>query len=533
MALPSSPPLLPDDDLPSVPASLSLNSGSGVPIGSHSRKRQHSDFAGFSSDPLFSDSTEDDSVLDVDEQPRRKRAVRGPWWSLKKRGERSLRRTMAKKERLEVADSGVWMGSDASDVSIDGIIASQQKMEELAVEDDNEQQLPTAAPDAEAYAARIIQTCVDGGKEAVDLSDLALNHISNTTLRPLHHLIKSSFNENLHPPSEDEFGPLTPSVKLYLSTNQLTALPTELFSLANITVLSLRNNHLTHLPPAIARLIRLSELNISGNDIRCLPWELLDLVHCRDGNHRQILVRPNPLVQPIELSGPSPLRGQYQRLMKSEDFSRFADTRETIAKIRQKLHEQGLMNLRGELELRLKLGRMLRMQYLQDASRSSAEVRVCREELIYLASSSIRYFGVDGTPLRRCGEDWTASLTPPAYAPTAFGCDTMPSLLELGLRRLQAKYDLPHLLSILPDLNVSPTLASAIQRATDNAGAYGNETCTTCGHKYVVARAEWVEWWFNGYPSQPELSAETVLPFLRRACSWGCARVTEMGAFRC
>ncbi|TKA63502.1 hypothetical protein B0A55_11223, partial [Friedmanniomyces simplex] len=57
MALPSSPPLLADDDdsdLPSAPSLLSL------PTGSYHRKRQHSDYDSLSSDPLFSDTTEDD-----------------------------------------------------------------------------------------------------------------------------------------------------------------------------------------------------------------------------------------------------------------------------------------------------------------------------------------------------------------------------------------------------------------------------------------------------------------------------------------
>lgn len=33
----------------------------------------------------------------------------------------------------------------------------------------------------------------------------------------------------------------------------------------------------------------------------------------------------------------------------------------------------------------------------------------------------------------------------------------------------------------------------------------------------MVPRAEWVEFWFDGHGS-----GEQFLPFLRRACSWGC-----------
>ncbi|TKA77695.1 hypothetical protein B0A55_04005 [Friedmanniomyces simplex] len=526
MALPSSPPLLADDDdsdLPSAPSLLSL------PTDSYHRKRQHSDYDSLSSDPLFSDTTEDDEVQDA-ERPRRKKLVRGRWWEVGKRSAHDFRRRMAKKESLRNADSGVFMGSDASEGSVDSILSSQQRLQELAVEDDVvEENAPVQAVlDAEAYAARIIQMCLDSGKEAIDLSSLALNHLSEATLRPLHQLIKSSFTTFTHPPSEDEFSPLTPSITLILSTNQLTSLPAELFNLSNLTCLSLRSNHLTHLPAAIARLTRLTEFNIAGNGIRYLPWELLDLIHCK-GDHRQITARPNPLLQPTDLSGPSPLPRPNYTPAGSEDLSRFADTRETVEKMRVRYREEGCLNLRGELELRLKLGRMLRIQYLQDASRAGTELKLCREELIYLASSSIRYFGVDGTPLRRTHgfppdtDNWPATMDPTAHAPTSPSTpNRTPSLFELALRSLQGTHNLTDFLHASPTTTAtvygfSPPLATAIHAAATNTAAnHGNENCSTCSMHFIVARAEWVEYWFHGFPSQQELSGESVLPFLRR-----------------
>ncbi|KAK1071127.1 hypothetical protein LTR74_003508 [Friedmanniomyces endolithicus] len=529
MALPSSPPLLAiEDDEPDL-----LSASNLLPIASAShpqpRKRPHSDYDSLSSDPLFSDTTEDDEAQNA-ERPRRKKFVRGPWW----RRDPDLRRNMAKRGSLRNADNGVFMGSDGSDDIMDSILSSQQRMQELAVEDQVvEEEAPVqAVSPAESCAVRIIQANLDSGREAVDLSGLALDHISDATLRPLHQLIKSSFTTFTHPPSEDEFGPLTPSLTLILSTNQLTSLPAELFNLSNITCLSLRGNHLTHLTPAIARITRLTELNIAGNNIRYLPWEFLNLLHCQ-GDHRQITIRPNPLLQPTDLSGPSPLPRPNFTPVGSEDLSRFADTRETVEKMRVKHRKAGCLNMRGELELRLKLGRMLRIQHLQAESRAGTELKLCREELIYLASSSIQYLGVDGAPLRRTNgtttdsaDDWPATMDPSAHAPPCSLDIHTPSLFELALRSLQRTHNLSDFLpsptpnpttTTPPDYNLPPSITSALHAAALNTATHGNEKCSTCHREFVVARAQWVEYWFHGFPSQQELSGESVLPFMRRA----------------
>ena len=86
----------------------------------------------------------------------------------------------------------------------------------------------------------------------------------------------------------------------------MSLLPAELFRLENLTVLSLRGNELIDIPPAIAKLQNLEELNIAGNHVKCLPWELMDLFD-RSQDWGRINVRPNPLLEPTNLDGPSPL----------------------------------------------------------------------------------------------------------------------------------------------------------------------------------------------------------------------------------
>ncbi|KAI7482499.1 hypothetical protein KC351_g5690 [Hortaea werneckii] len=548
MTLPSSPPLLPEQDLPNSPTFPALASAQNGNAGLNaaSRKRQLYDYAALSSDPVFSDASTDgdaDQYQNEDGQPRRKKKlVRGPWWNLRQTSSQSLRRSMAKKDRIRNGDSGVWMGSDESQESIDSIVSGQQRLQELAMDDIPRDDLKSddTTPDPEVLAARIVQGCVESGKERVDLSDLALGSLSDDSLRPLQHMIKQSFAEFTHPPSEDEFVPLTPSIQLFLSRNRLAALPAELFSLTNITVLSLRNNDLRYIPPAVSRLSNLTELNVAGNSIRYLPWEVLGLLHSPD-KQRQINVQPNPLWQPCDLSGPSPFRSaNFTSPMTADDLSRWADARDSIDTMRARYEaEHGKLCTRGELELRLKLGRMMRTQYLQEASRAGREVRLSRDELIYLASSTIRYFGPDGTLLRQPrisqaeGPDFSATLESTNREPSSNGSHLVPSLFETALRRLQVDYNLLEFMPHLSDSGMSTSLSSAIRRATSNVLCNGNETCSLCGKNFVIARAEWMEYWFHGFSSQQELTPESVLPFLRRACSWNCARVSEAGDFRC
>ncbi|CAO1623902.1 unnamed protein product [Parajaminaea phylloscopi] len=65
--------------------------------------------------------------------------------------------------------------------------------------------------------------------------------------------------------------------ELYLMGNTLTKLPSALFEVGNLRVLSLRNNRLTYLPAAIGDLRNLRELIVAGNSLQYLPAEIQKL----------------------------------------------------------------------------------------------------------------------------------------------------------------------------------------------------------------------------------------------------------------
>lgn len=81
-------------------------------------------------------------------------------------------------------------------------------------------------------------------------------------------------------------------LQLYLAGNRLTRLPSALFEVGNLRVLSLRSNYLTHLPAAIGDLHNLRELNIAGNRLQYLPAEIQKL------RLSQFFHFPNPFMRP-------------------------------------------------------------------------------------------------------------------------------------------------------------------------------------------------------------------------------------------
>ncbi|KAF8603848.1 hypothetical protein BDV93DRAFT_126399 [Ceratobasidium sp. AG-I] len=79
-------------------------------------------------------------------------------------------------------------------------------------------------------------------------------------------------------------------LQLYLANNCLTMLPSELFALRGLTLLSLRSNKLRELPPAIGNLRSLRSLNIANNELTFLPAEITYLAL------QTILLDPNPFI---------------------------------------------------------------------------------------------------------------------------------------------------------------------------------------------------------------------------------------------
>ena len=415
-----------------------------------------------------------------------------------------------KKERFRNVDSGVWMGSDGSDESLP-MDPPRMKLEFRDESSRPQRQRLELGNDPAVYADRVVQDCLENGRETIDLSGLSLTEISNATLGPLHQMIRHAHDDLTQPPSEDLFAPLTPSIQLFIYNNLLTSLPSELFNLTNITVLSLRNNSLQEIPSSIARLSKLAELNITGNQLESLPWELLNMLRSTE-DACKVSLRPNPFRVP--------------HLSSDADLPSHPDENDNRTR-----SSSAVSTLSRQLEMRFISGR----QALNggDADATPKKKRNSKEQLIFLAPSRIIFRESDGAMARSAlnmGTEeenaWEAPVLDTQYPPVSQASSTAPSLFELALRSAQVSYDLRDVSSAMPK-DTPPTVARALEQAAHGV-EYDNEHCSTCSKSFVVARAEWLEYWFHGHEYY-DLSEEKILPFKRKACSWDCAQVTAVG----
>lgn len=286
----------------------------------------------------------------------------------------------------------------------------------------------------------------------------------------------------------EEFSSLVPGLKLFLSCNLLQTVPMEIFFLKNLTVLSLRNNKLTKIPSAIGRLHNLCELNLGGNELRSLPFEILKLI--TDHRLKVFNVQPNPFVDP-------PRRG--------------ADL--------ENEYTEALLLLNAEQDSAAKM-----------AARASG--KCVGWGPTRHAVSPVTYFNIDGS--RRSTRLGIDQSTEQQGQDTANNSTRLPpSLLELALRACYMHRSPSQLFALLP-ADSPPNLTRVLQEA-ENARAEGGRVCSVCGEHYVLARTEYMEWWYCIAPTDyahlvnlEEFLRSRVLtshpvPFLRRGCSWGCS----------
>ncbi len=287
-----------------------------------------------------------------------------------------------------------------------------------------------------------------------------MQQIRAPTLRPLR------FHTRIVPKqgTGDQYEPLTPALRLYLSNNLLDDVPSEVYHLKNMEVLSLRRNNLTEILPSIGELDDLIELNLSSNQLNWLPWEILGLLF---SNLQNCMIYPNPLLRPL----PSTWNPASSRMAKAKEPTQVASTR--IA-------------------------------------------------FLDITGTSIRHWPPAPSSLP---EHWPEPQADDEFLgpPPAERTHT-PSLLEIALRACKKSPQLSQLPFLVAD-DCPPYLTQLLQQTWKLKEA-GGKNCSVCGNDYIIPRTEWIEWWYcipeldsKGWLLE---SFGAPVPLLRRGCSWAC-----------
>ena len=299
-------------------------------------------------------------------------------------------------------------------------------------------------------------------------------------------------------------------------------MPSEIFNLQQLDVLSLRQNRIREIPPAIGRLENLAELNIGSNELEVLPWEILHMMRVSGGSLKKFSPFPNP----------------FKRFQEHE----MEDQRPNK---KRKRHAVG--------------ARLL----VQSPSQITPMIR-------RVARSCVTYYESNGRQHRPLPAQMPQGTEPHSVQ------ERTPSLLELSLRgasKLAYFDDIIHEIEaddrVDEPSDVPENLRHFLQIASDVVNA-GGQKCPTCGKAFIIHRAEWIEWWdllpqanaqnetraidggataaqeehdaihsasessdqdsHNGSedgtttaPSQEKRRLfANVVPFRKRVCSWGC-----------
>ncbi|GAB7345266.1 hypothetical protein MBLNU457_3631t1 [Dothideomycetes sp. NU457] len=503
MALFSSPPL-PAQDIVSPPPS---------PMQLETRKRHFPDYDSQSSDPIFSeDASESDSYTG----PRRKRLFKGPWWL----DSASKSQHMAKAGKSgKIVDSGVWIASESSiDMTSQadqfaydahaapGSSPPRHEPEFVALPRRESPKLSKAMD----MAARIVERCIDLGDENVDLSRMDLPALSSDSMRSLQHLTRA---HNMDRMADITYLRLTPDLKILAGNNFLEDLPSELWDLENITVLSLRSNFLKGISERVGELYRLQELNIALNQIETLPFELLHLLQLREGPTLRLYAGSNPFLKPVK---PALLAGQPELSLKS-----VLHVGGEVQRLRYLLSQPASSSMHVWYNMLLRTAQ----EWLRcKAQNSNAPIGP-----IFAATTDVTYYDMDGAHIRsQHGLAHTASaggFTALAGSPSEPNglCSYAPSLFELAVRSCRAS---PWLgLTTASELftYVPPRVEQGIQVALESKGR-PLHTCSVCRQGYVIKRAEWIEYWYCNTSDTRVEADQAFLPFERKACSFGCVK---------
>ena len=426
-------------------------------------------YSNSSDPPLF--SSDDASVsLDNYDKPRRKKLYTGSWWSNSQ--EDGTRDRTSEKPRKRAFkwnyDSGIWMGSDDSN-GADTDLASEEELGRLPLQpvqtaiSTKQGHMSRTVKPAQAFtltskqreALKIVQHCAEIGQEDVDLSRVELDHIPWPVLESMKYITRV-------PSSSGTFINFEPNLRLYLAHNNLVEIPSQIFNIENLTILSLRNNNLSELSPFISRLMNLEDLNLSSNAFRYLPHEILKLISLK---LRILRLEPNPFYEPV------------------------IETKESSPS-------------------------------LIETIRNPSSSPTCR------AISRIAYLDIRGLPTPGSippssgasaslpkGTQSAISVEPDQRIKSSSGAS---SLYEHALRFCTQLPHPDHLAELFPDDGTPDHILQGLKGVVA-AKTAGWQRCSVCNRGYIVHRTEWLEWW-TGLPSNRGLS----VPLLRKGCSWKC-----------
>jgi hypothetical protein len=500
--------------------------------------------------PLFSsDDSRESADLTNYESPRIfKNKRKGAWFN----AESAHSTPEAKKTKMtRNYDSGVYMMSDSTDSSESLLLPHKSPFAFDGTIDDPAQRQYS---EEEGLFLGRLYAGLDRNSQTYDFSNLNLQDSDIGRIGELASVIKNVPDPGNDLPSEGQYRSMVPELHIDLSSNRLRHLTPSLFRLQNLTTLTMVHNDIEELPAYIGQLHDLRELYISRNRIQWLPFEMLELF-CGD-NETRLSALGDSGIQWLKPKSqleacPSHLLTTYSQVL--WQISRIPRLDVDLAAIPhlQQLHRAFASDPNRD-QLVWIMRQVERMGSATNTSQAwstqcglyeegffqhhptTTSLEDARKQPKYLARTLVSYFDeagslVSGSPKPPSSNDdeyvvLTKTMRGVHGAPDSWftppHTKTTKSLLTMSIYsalRNKGQEDLT-----ISDLRhhigdpVPPVAEAILDQAERNSrGGFGEfRMCHICKSDYVVARAEWIEWWCTQFSA--------VKPFKVQVCSWGC-----------
>ncbi|KAL1793036.1 hypothetical protein ACET3X_008018 [Alternaria dauci] len=552
-APPSSPPLACSTELPPnpffdrQPTAFTTKSSSPPPV--------------FSSD----DSRESVDVTNYESPRIHKNKRKGAWWDRRESASAHTTPEVKKTKFERNFDSGIYMLSDATNSSEDlpppqyvspynlrSRMPIKRTLNPDAPDEEDANMDSASLPTAERAFVQQMDLGIARNQETYDfdgqgLQDSDIRHIGN-----LKTVISGPPVHDTELPTAGQYRSLLPRLHVHLGRNKLRRLVPSLFDLEDLAGLYLRQNEIEELPQQISRLTKLETLDLSLNKLRYLPFDVITLLSPH-GNMTRLTLTGKDLLQPMSSYrfSVSDYRKQEQGGFHHMDLLPLDEMREDagnqLAHLYQTLatcedrdgavwrirYWESLTNsLVGrddarEYSVQWEVGSYPHHPSLPlNASNNS---RLLAHAPRYIARTLVSYYDQGGNilkgSLRLPGsneEEYPIIVetsqgaygvpSSPWFAPPS--TSKVPSLVTASLYKALKSLSIAGIRALL-DSDFLPVVEAILSRAEENAAhGYGIfRKCHACRKEYVVARAEWIEFWSRG---------GDFVPLKVSVCSWGC-----------
>ncbi|EMD91187.1 hypothetical protein COCC4DRAFT_136434 [Bipolaris maydis ATCC 48331] len=405
---------------------------------------------------------------------------------------------------------------------------------------------------AERAFNRQLDEGLDRDQETYDFEGQGLYDSDITRIGELRFVIKDPLVNDSEAPAEGQFRSFEPEIHLNLNKNRLRRLVPSLFSVTCLNSLALRENEIEELPQDIRRLESLEELYVSQNKLKYLPFDVVNLLWPY-GNLGRLTTMGSDLLEPMTS------KRFHTRAPGEEVYTQHLDKGSyDLDSLRQHARSQ-LVHLYESLPTCIdRDSTVWRIRYFEswatcfssgpDSKQDmgfyphhpSLHVRDIDSDVLlvylprYIARTLVSYYDQTGSLLRGSpslpasdyekypvivetlrgtyGVPSSAWFAPPEHS-------KVPSLLTATLTRslqTDTTSDLRKMISNNGEYEI-PRAAEKILTQADRTAEGGYSVfreCHACHKQYVVARAEWIEFWSNGNGY--------FHPFKVSVCSWGC-----------